>query len=223
MYGLLCRNTFKGMVLFLCVPWVLLGCGDFDREFGAGGSDKSGSLFNIEEIDPTYFDESTRQVDVARSVCSTDDEPDPEPYTDHFADVTLSNRPQNNSEEQSASTIYVRSYQLRYEGVTQGSPPLPSSNVIQIGESVGLEPCDPGSDCQGETISQIEFVPVREKSVLYEYLYGVNGTCNQVTGEGCQLQYNIYYTFFGVNDFGYDVTANGVTSFYASNYDNCGS
>lgn len=219
MYGLLCRNGFKGMVLFFCVPWVLLGCGSFD----APGSDDSGSLFNIEEIDPTYFDESTRQVDVARSLCSTgDEEADPEPYTDHFADVTLSNRPLNNSEEQTASTIYVSSYQLRYEAVTQGSPPLPTSNVIPIGDSVGLEPCTPGSDCQGETVSQIEFVPVEEKEVLYEYLYGINGTCNPVTGRGCQLQYNIYYTFFGKNDYGYDVTASGGTNFYASNYDNCG-
>jgi hypothetical protein len=220
MFGLLCKNKVKGMVLFFCMPWVVLGCGDFD----ADGSDKSGSLFNIEEIDPTYFDESTRQVDVVRSICSSGDEGDvdPEPYTDHFADVTLSNRPLNNSLEQTASTIYVDSYQLRYEGVTQGSPPLPSSNVIQIGETVGLEPCTPGGDCQGETISQIEFVPVEEKNVLYDYLYGVNGTCDTVTGQGCQLQYNIYYTFFGENDYGYDVSASGTTFFYVSNYDNCG-
>ena len=219
MYGLLCRNTFKGMVLFFCVPWVLLGCGDFD----APGSDKSGSLFNIESIDPTYFDESTRQVDVVRSICSTgDEEPDPEPYTDHLADVTLSNRPLNNSIQQTASTIYVDSYQLRYVPVTQGSPPLPSSNVIQIAEFVGLEPCTPYSSCEGETISQIEFVPVEEKNVLYDYLYGPGGTCELATGQGCQLQYNIYYTFFGENDYGYEVSASGGTFFYVSNYDNCG-
>ena len=219
MYGLLCRNTFKGMVLFFSVPWVLFGCGDFD----AVGSDKSGSIFNIEGIDPTYFDESTRQVDVVRSICSTgDEEPDPEPYTDHLADVTLSNRPLNNSLQQTASTIYVESYQLRYEAVTQGSPPLPSSNLIPIGESFGLEPCDPLSDCEGETLSQIEFVPVAEKEVLYDYLFGAGGTCDPVTGVGCQLQYNVYYVFFGKNDFGYEVAASGVTFFYASNYDNCG-
>ncbi len=69
MYGLLCRNVFKGMVLFFCVPWVLLGCGNFDREFGAGGVDDSGSLLNVERIAPTYLEESTdgpAQVDVFR-------------------------------------------------------------------------------------------------------------------------------------------------------------
>ena len=55
MYGLLCKNTFKGMVLFFCVPWVLLGCGDFDREFGAGGVDDSGSLLNVEKNRPDLF------------------------------------------------------------------------------------------------------------------------------------------------------------------------
>ena len=219
MYGLLRKNTFKGMLLFFCMPWVLLGCGDFE----ADGSDKSGSVFSIEEVDPTYFDESTRQVDVVRSVCSTGDEGDvdPEPYTDHLADVTLSNRPLNNSVEQTASTIYVSSYQLRYEGVTQGSPPLPSSDVIRMKDTVGLEPCTPGADCQGETVSQIDFVSVDQKTVLHDYLYGVNGTCNPVTGEGCQLKYNIQYIFFGENDYGYDVEAKGGTFFYVSNYDNC--
>jgi hypothetical protein len=219
MCRLLCKNTFSGVVLFLCVPWVLIGCGSFD----APGADDSGSLFNIEQIDPTYFDESTRQVDVVRSLCTTgDEEADPEPYSDHFADVTLTNRPLDNSAVKTGTTIYVDSYQVRYEPVTQGSPALPSSNVILTGDIYGLEQCAPGGSCEGETLSQIEFVPVREKEVLYDYLYGVGGTCNGLPGEVCQLKYNIYYTFFGVNDYGYEVTAHGGTFFYASNYDNCG-
>ncbi len=216
MYGLLCKNTFKGMVLFFCVPWVVLGCGDFDREFGAGGSDDSGSLFNIEGIDPTYNDESTRQVDVVPVDCAVgpDEDPEPEYYSDHFADVTLSNRPLNNSEEQTASTIYVLSYQVRYQPYAQGSPPLPDINVDPIGQYVGLEPCDPGSDCQGETISQIEFVPIERKTVLRQYLMANPGIE--------QLKYNIFYTFFGENDFGEPVRADGADFFYALNYDYCG-
>jgi hypothetical protein len=221
MYRPLCKSKFKGVVLFLCVPWVLIGCGDFD----ADGADKSGSLFNIEEIDPTYFAESTRQVDVVMVVCSVTEPgepPDVEPYTDHFADVRLSNRPLNNSAVETGSTIYVDSYQLRYQAVTLGSPVLPSSNVIPIGEVYGLEQCAPGGGCTGETISQIDFVPVREKEVLYDYLFGAGGTCDGSPGQVCQLKYNIYYTFFGENDYGYEVSANGSTFFYASNYDNCG-
>ena len=210
MYGLLCRNGFKGMVLFFCVPWVLLGCGSFD----ADGSGDSGSLFNIDQIDPTYFDESTRQVDVVQVNCAPPDEdPDAEPYTDHLSDVTLSNRPLNNSIVQTASRIRVQSYQVWYTPLTQGSPALASFTISTIGDGYALDPCIPGSDCQGETVSQIEFVPVRLKDVLREYILA--------TGI-FQLEYIIHYRFFGVNDYGYPVSAESSTNFYAANYDNCG-
>ena len=209
MYGLLCRNAFKGMLLFFCVPWVLLGCGDFD----ADGADKSGSLFNIDQIDPTYFDESTRQVDVVQVNCAAaGEDPDPEPYTDHFADVTLSNRPLNNSEEQTASRIRLEGYQVRYVAITQGSPRLASFLVDTVGDGYAIDPCPPAGDCQGETISQIEFVPVRLKEVLRQYI--------EDTGI-LQLEYNIHYRFFGVNDYGYPVSAESSTNFYAAGYDNC--
>jgi len=216
MYGLLCKTTFKRMVLFFCVPWVFLGCGDFDREFGAGGVDDSGSLLNVEEVDPTYFDESTNQVDVVQVNCAAPGEdPEPEPFTDHYAEISVTNRPLSNADEQTASTIYLIRYEIHYTAVSQGSPPLLSSNVNRISESIGLEPCIPGSDCQGETISQIEFVPYRLKEgVLGPYLVLHPGIL--------QLEYNIHYRFFGVNDYGYRVSAESSTNFYATNYDNCG-
>jgi hypothetical protein len=210
MYGLLSMNRWKGFTPLLLVPLICFACGDLDSP----GTEDSGSLFDIEGIDPTYFDDSTRQVDVFRSDCAgPDEDPDPEPYTDHLADVTFTNRPLPNSEEQTSSTIHLDSFQVWYEAVTQGSPPLNSFAVTDINDGNGIQPCDPGADCQGETISQIEFVPVRLKDVLAQY----------ITDSGIfQLEYNIRYRFFGHNDFGYDVSADGATFFYASNYDNCG-
>jgi len=214
MHGLLCKNTFKGIILFFCVPWVLLGCGDFDREFGAGGSDKSGSLLNVEEVDPTYFDESTNQVDVVQVNCAAPGEdPEPEPFTDHYAEISVTNRPLSNADEQTASTIYLIRYEIHYTAVTQGSPPLLSSNVNPISESIGLEPCQPGSACQEESFIA-EMVPVREKAVLNQFL--------QDNPTVFQLQYNVHYVVFGENDFGEPVSADGFTNFYAANYDNCG-
>jgi hypothetical protein len=211
MCGLHCRNTRKGIALLLPLPLLFLGCGDFSSE----GSDKSGSLFNVESIEPTYFDESTRQVDVFLDNCATDPtEPfDPEPYTDHFADVTLSNRPLTNSTEQTATTIYVTEYTVRYEPLTQGSPELESFTVRPNTHQYGIDACEPDSDCPGETLTQIQFVPVREKEVLAGY----------IESSGIfQLEYNIYYTFYGKNIYGYDVVARDGTNFYAADYDNCG-
>lgn len=221
MCGLPSRNTRKGFALLIFLPLICLGCGDFE----APGSDKSGSIFSVEDIDPVYFAESTRQVDVRMDNCADDpltDPYDPEPFSDHFADVTLSNRPLNNSDEQTASTVYVQSYELWYEPLTVGAPPLPPFPRKAIGDYVGIEPCEPASDCQGETLGQIEFVPWDRKNVLNGYLYGPSGSCDVLTGQGCQLEYNIYYRFYGENDFGYGVRADGVTNFYASDYDNCG-
>jgi hypothetical protein len=212
MCGLLSRNTIIGFALFLSLPLFGFGCGNFEDALGAG-ADKSGSIFNVEYIDPVYFEDSTRQVDVFMNPnCGTDeDEPDPEPWSDHFADVTFTNRPLNNSIEQTASTIYLTEYLVSYEPLTQGSPDLPSRLVRPIRESGGIEPCDPGSQCAGETLGQIEFVPVSQKFVLQPYVFTLG-----------QLEYNIYYRFFGVNDYGYEVSADGATNFLAADYDNCG-
>ena len=211
MCGLLSANTWKGLAPLLLVPLICFGCGDFE----APGADKSGSIFDVDQIDPTYFDESTRQVDVFRSDCRTDptEPPDPEPYTDHFADVTFTNRPLLNSEEQTASTIHLTEYDVWYEPITQGSLDLPSFNVREVNDGNGIQPCDPGADCQGETIAQVDFVPVRLKDVLADYIV--------LTGIW-QLKYNIYYKFYGHNDFGYDVSAENSTDFLVSDYNNCG-
>jgi hypothetical protein len=214
MYGLLSRKTFSGILLLFCVPWVLVGCGDFDRTFGGGGTDNSGSILNVEEVIPTYFDEATNQVDVVQDNCAAPgDDPDPEPFTDHFAEIAMTNRPLNNAEEQTASWVYLSGYQIHYTPVTQGSPLLPSSNVIPISESVGLEPCLPAGACTEESFVA-EMVPVREKGELYQFLLD-NPTV-------FQLQYNVHYVVFGENDFGEPVSADGFTNFYATNYDNCG-
>jgi hypothetical protein len=213
MCGLPSRNTWKGFVLLLFVPVICFGCGDVDTP----GADKSGSIFTIKEIDPVYFDESTRQVDVVLDNCADDpltDPFDPEPFSDHFADITFANQPLPNSDVQTASPIDLQEYEVWYVPVTQGSPPLEPFIVRNINDGNGIDPCDPDSDCPGETITQMEFVPVRVKDVLRQYI--------EQTGI-FQLQYNIHYRFFGVNiPYGYGVSAEGSTNFYAADYDNCG-
>ncbi len=222
MHGLLSRNTLIIFGLFCCVLWAAAGCGDLDRE-GSGGTDKSGSILTVESVSPTYFDEPTNQVDVVRNNCADPgDPPEAEEYTDHYAEIKMTNRALPNAEEQTASTIYLSSYEIHYTPVTMGSPPLPSSNRIPITETVGIEPCEAGSTSCPETSFQAEFVPVTEKAVLFDYLYGPSGTCDQPTGEGCQLQYNVHYIFYGENDFGEKVSADGFSNFYASDYDHCG-
>ena len=218
MYGLLCRNAFKGMLLFFCVPWVLLGCGDFDREYGAGGIDDSGSVLNVEWIAPTYLEESTdgpAQVDIFRDNCEDDpaEPPDPEPYSDHFAEIAMTNRSLPNSPEQTNTYVYLDRYEMRYSPVTQGTGPLLTFIVNLPRQTVGIDPCAPGGTCQ-ETSFIATYVPVRIKDQMYQFL--------QANPTMFQLHYNVHYIFRGQNDFGFDVYADGFSTFYATNYDHCG-
>lgn len=216
MLGLLRKSTWRGFALLFSVPLVVLGCGDFDREFGAGGTDKSGSRLIVEQIEPSYFEESTNQVDVIQVDCAagTGEDEDWEPYSDHYAVVSISNRPLNNATEQTATVVHLFSYELSYTPVTQGSPPFASSNVFPIAGSVAIDACTPGSTSCPTVDFTVELVPIIEKAVLRGYV--------EDPQYPSQLHYNAHYIFFGENDYGEPVSADGFTDFYASGYDNCG-
>lgn len=203
MFGLLCRNRWKGVVLLFSVPLIALGCGNFDR-LGTEGFDDSGSRLIVEHIEPDYFGESTNQVDVIPDDCDGEDEP----FSDHYAQVFMTNRPLNNATEQTASTVHLYYYDLNYTPVTVGTPDLPSLLARPITDSVAIDPCDLGSTTCPEVEFTVELVPVSQKSVLAASISG-------------QVQYNVTYFFWGENDFGESVSVHGSTWFYAANYDNC--
>lgn len=213
MFGLLCRSRWRGFALLFSVPLVVLGCGDFDRE-GADGTDDSGSRLVVEYIDPIYFDESTNQVDVIQDNCAAPGEdPDPEPFSDHYAIVSITNRALNNATQQTASTVHLYSYELSYTPSTQGTPPLASFNVFAITESVAIDPCDPGSASCPEAEFTVKLVPIREKNILRGYLIADPSIL--------QLEYNAHFVFFGENVFGEPVSVDGGSWFLALDYNNC--
>ena len=199
MCGLLVKSKWNGLFLLFCLPLICLGCGDFDT----GGSDKSGSILMIESIDPIYLDEPTRQVDVFRNpLCSNDPEnPDPEPYSDHFADVTLSNRPLNNSTEQTASTIYVLAYEVRYQPYAQGSPSLPTINVSPIGQYVGIATHD--ELLVWHALRMIDELGLKRDEYEFQMLLGVDEQLRRIiVGAGHRLR---VYVPFGSHWYAYSI------------------
>jgi hypothetical protein len=189
------------------------GCGDFDRP-GTGGIDDSGSLLIVERIEPTYFDESTNQVDVIQVNCAPlGEEEDWEDYTDHYAVVSMTNRSLDNATHQTTSVVHLSFYTLRYIPVTTGTPPFDSTNVFPIADSVAIEGCEPGSASCPEVDFTVELVPVLEKALLRPYV--------ESPLYPFQLQYNALYIFYGWNNFGKQVTVEASTNFYASGYDYC--
>ena len=89
------KVTIKGLFLALGVAG-LVSCGSGDDATGAGGScgnaDESGICLQVALIDPFNIDsEFTSDVDVNGPV-DCDGDPltaDPEPFTEHFAEVTF--------------------------------------------------------------------------------------------------------------------------------------
>ncbi len=89
------KATIKGLFLALGVAG-LASCGSGDEAGGGGscgGADESGICLQAGLIEPHHLDEQfTTDVDV-NFVADCDGDPltdDPEPFTEHFADVTFS-------------------------------------------------------------------------------------------------------------------------------------
>ena len=160
----------------------------------------------VDQIEPTYFGQPTNQVDVKRGICELYYG---EPFRDYFADVTLSNRPFP-TEPGEGTTLYLARYEIIYIPVTQGAPSLES---IVVPMTLEIPYCPPGDDPCSVTTFIAEFVPVRQKEVMNQFLQQ-NPTITQLT-------YNIDYTFFGDNYFEEEVSGDGFSFFYAANYDNC--
>ena len=202
-------SSIKTLALLSLLALALGGCGDVLGEV-PGGSDSvsSGSIVSVELITGEYDEETGNQVDISRNVGGCDDG-STEFYSDHYGKVTITNRALPNSLVQTASTVYMREYDIEYIPVSYNAPAVPSRNLIPLTESVGITPCAAASTtCEGVTY-RVEYVSIGQKDVIAAGYIGE------------QFTYNIHYIFRGVNDFGFTVSAEGYSTFYAADYDFC--
>lgn len=193
---------------FFAALLLAAGCGDIEEQ--------GGSIFYVNSISGVYKDgAATNQVDVRQDDCEPDpaNPPDPEYFSDHYTEVEFINRPINNSEEQTASVVYIRRYEILYVPLDQLTRryPVPSPVIRQVNDTQGVPPCEPTGACTGTKMTQLYFVPIATKTQL---------ETNWVAA-GNQLAYNVQYRFFGANDFGEPVQAVADYNFYAANYDYC--
>ncbi len=204
--------SVKAWVLPCLGLLLVFGCGDIEEQ--------AGSLFYVNSISGSYQEGTlTNQVDVIFiSDCDGDPETsDPEFYSDHFTEAVLINRPLPNAEEQTASTVYISSYIIYYtplDTVTVDYP-LPSPVVIDVIDTQGIPPCNPGDECTGTIMDQLYFVPIETKATL-------RGFWQDAVLDGHeQLAYNCRYRFTGENDFGEPIAAEAQYNFLVSSYDYC--
>jgi hypothetical protein len=181
-----------------------VGCGDIP-----GDADDTGSI--MKAIVTPYYQEGkdTDQVDVVRGTCKDKDEY----YSDHFAKIGFINQALPNSHEETGTSVRVRSYRIKYEAVSpQDAPDLDPVLDPPLMHNVVIPQCKAGTlDCTPTEYDRFTFVDVGKKT---EYVSkgGLSfGFC----------KYNIFYTFYGENDFGEDLTFGSSTSFNIGNYDYC--
>jgi len=210
--------------------WVVLPALIFAVGCGELPNSDSGSIFEVMAINGYYKDSDTftNQVDMQQNNCSTDgSEIDYEFYSDHFVAVDFLNRHlpnrnaeqgtvQTDAEEYTATVIYLKRYEIRYTPLTTVTAPypLPSPLVVDVTQSVAVPPCppgNPGETCDPTIMTQGYFVPVATKDILRQFFIEA----------GQQLAYDAHYTFYGVNEYGYSVSATGHYNFYVANYNYC--
>lgn len=192
---------------------VTVGCGDVP-----GDTEDTGSILKVESVSGLYLGKLTNQVDTTKGICdgSEEDDIEYEDFSDHFGQVEVTNRPLPNTDEQTASPVYIRSYTVSFvpidhAGVTP--PPLEPYRAIPLIDTRGIQPCPPNStSCAPTKYAPLKFVDIAKKQ---EYLTRGGAVIDK------PASYNIRYTFKGENIFGEEFTFGGGTNFTIFNYDYC--
>ena len=182
-----------------------VGCGDIP-----GDADDTGSIMKA-IVTPYYQeDQETKQVDVFRAKCDNGKD---EYYSDHLAKIGFINQALPNSEEETGTSVTVHSYRIKYEAVSpQDAPDLDPVLDPPLMHSVVIPQCKAGTlDCTPTEYDRFTFVDVGKKT---EYVSKGGLGFEQTT-------YNIFYTFYGENDFGEELTFGSSSNFVMGNYDYC--
>ncbi len=238
------RDPRKALLGVLLLGVVLtVGCGDIP-----GDADDTGSILRVELVTGWEDQEDKNTVDVVPGTCEAGEgEIDPEPFFDHLARVEVTNRPLPNTDQQTASPVYIRSYTITYEAIDDTfNGPLPDLLGyvnIPVQDTRGIPPCDPGqSSCSATEYFLDKFFHIEKKQ---EYLERVCGASFHPSWPAAaptvpypdrcswfwvgaywvpavaQGEYNVRYTFRGENIFGETFTFKAATAALIDNYDNC--
>lgn len=151
------------------------GCGDIP-----GDAEDTGSIMKVELITGWEDQEDKNTVDVVRGTCEAGEgegKTEPEPFYDHLARVEITNRPLPNTDEQTASPVYLKSYTITYQAIDNTiNGPLPELVgyvEIPIQDSRGIPPCNPGqSSCPATEYFLKKFFHIEKKQEYFEKLCG---------------------------------------------------
>jgi hypothetical protein len=188
----------------------LLGC---DSGIGGsgqcGGANDSDACVQIGTIEPVYLGQTTSNVDVVRDKCTsgTSTAPTDEPFTDHNANVTISNAPLPGVGPTADVSITLQDFSIRYSlNACPAGATCPALDTLTVapGQTVTIQP-------NSSVTITLPFVSLAKKD---EY----------VSKGGSLLVYPSYtatYTITGTDAFHNTVSVRGSAQFTIGDFDNC--
>jgi len=213
-----------GVVLFLLLVSACGEAGDIINDIlggdvgGSGqcaGAAGTGSCVRIEKIVPQYKQKDSSNVDVILDICNLFEvnktpgtEPKIEKLHDHYAKLTITNRPMPSVDERDISDITLERYQIQYRNnrCPVGACPRISDLLVSPGETFAVR-------VNGSTEITLPFFPLSSK---FEYEKS-GGPLSDFPS------YTATYTLTGTDSFKNPVAVSGSTEFTIGDYDYCAS
>ena len=205
----------KGLVglLFLFIA----SCGDIGGSGQCGGAEGTGACLRIESVEPKYNEKKSSNVDTVRDICNffevkknpADTEAKFELFTDHSAELTVSNKPLPGVRGEDISDITLVDYRLAY------SQPNLCPSGANCPTSLTALQVAPGQTTVIPANGPVKFtLPFFQISSKDEYNV-LGGSPNAYPS------YTATYTIRGTDSFRNPVIITGSAEFTIGNYDYC--
>ena len=234
--------TIKGLFLAFGVAGLVSCGGGDDASDGpsCGGVDESGICLQVTLIDPFNLDsEFTSDVDVNLEVCDPGPPVVPEPFTEHFAEVTLSAFFVSGNVV-AASFVQVTGMTVTFTQNTTdplGTCTNPTAASAPCGAVAGPGPAIaqlttpvnvtiPVGTSVIQTVALMNFqrkddyTPAFGPLATDKFDIFTDGPFDPL-GDVAYLSYNVRYVFTGEDEFGNSVDATGATEVTIGAYNNC--
>lgn len=175
------------------------GCDDPSGP-GSDGLADTGSRFTVVSMLPIDGEEETFAIDVIQGLCPSGDLED---YYDVFMNVEFELLGGNPNSDVAASGVLIESYRVEYFSSDEGAVALTTQEFV--GTNFYISPT-------GAFV--VDGLPLMTAATKNEFiLEGGDPALSPI--------YECRVSFFGVNDYGYEVSAIASTNVILSNYDNC--
>jgi hypothetical protein len=187
---------------------VVTACGDIGGSGQCGGVESSGTCVQIESITPTYQGSSTSNVDAVQDVCDATTTPvTVEAFTDHGADITISNTYLPGVDTSLSMPVTLQNYSISYSVNN-----CPAGATCPALDTLTVAP--------GQTVT----IPANSSVKATFPLVQLQKKAEYVSKGGSLFSYPSYtahYIITGTDLFNHSISVEGFTEFTIGDYDNC--